>query len=199
MSHAPPESAAEADLRQKARAKLARKAQVDATDHHATQAMGVLYELAAAPRTAADALVILHELQVHQVELELQAEEQLSVRSQLEAALARQTQLYDCAPVGYFTLDAQAHLVELNLTGAQQLGVDREALLGQRLDVLLSPADALTLRALLARIAAGETQAVAQLKLANGCPEARLVCASAQVDPKAGQTLLTFTDLQAMT
>ena len=195
MSHTIPGYLTSAELRTKARAKLGQTPQPDARDAHATEAMGVLYELAAAPDTAADALALLHELQVHQVELELLAEAQVVIRAQLETDLARQKQLYDCAPVGYFTLDAQGHLMELNLTGAQQLGVDREAVLGQRLDDQLSPMDGASLRALLARIAQGDaTQAATHLTLAGGAHGSRRVCASAQVAPQAGQILLTFTN-----
>ena len=195
MSHTIPGYLTGAELRSKAHAKLGRTPQSDARDVHGADAMGVLYELAAAPDTAADALALLHELQVHQVELELLAEAQVSIRAQLEADLTRQKQLYDCAPVGYFTLDAQAHLMELNLTGAQQLGVDREAVLGQRLDALLSPAVGAALRALLARIVqGGALQTATHLTLTGGAHGSHRVCASAQVDVQAGQILLTFTD-----
>lgn len=195
MSHTIPGYLTSAELRSKARSKLGQTAQPDARDAHATEAMGVLYEMAAAPDTAADALALLHELQVHQVELDLLAEAQVAIRAELEADLTRQKQLYDCAPVGYFTLDAQGHLMELNLMGAQQLGVDREALLGQRLDALLSPADGATLRAMLGRIAQGDAlHDAAHLTLAGGAHGSHRICASAQVDVQAGQILLTFTD-----
>jgi len=81
MSHTIPGYLTSAELRTKARAKLGQTAQPDARDAHATEAMGVLYELAAAPDTAADALALLHELQVHQVELELLAEAQVNIRA----------------------------------------------------------------------------------------------------------------------
>ena len=88
----------------------------------ATAAYGVLHELASSPTTAADALALLHELQVHQVELDLQAEELRASRMELEAALRRQIQLYDAAPVGHATIDPSCTLLELNLTGAAMLG-----------------------------------------------------------------------------
>ena len=194
MSHTIPATLHGAALRQKARVKLGQPAQPEACDVQATEALGVLYELAAAPATAADALALLHELQVHQVELELLAEEQLAIRSQLEIDLAHQQQRYDCAPVGYFTLDAHGHVMEVNLTGAQQLGIDREAVLGQRLDALLSAADGAILRTLLARIAQGDCkEAAAHLMLTDGAHGSRQVCASVQVAPESGQVLLTFT------
>jgi PAS domain-containing protein len=124
-------------------------------DKGACAALSVLHELASAPETAADALALLHELQVHQVELDLQAEELRTSRAELEAALNRHIQLYDCAPVSCFTVDRHTRLFEVNLTGAQQLGVDREALLGQTLDSFLRPGSASALHKLLADLDQG--------------------------------------------
>lgn len=76
-----------------------------------------------------DALV--HELQVHQIELEMQNEELRRLQLDLEASRARYFDLYDLAPVGYLTL-SQAGLVErANLIGGTMLGVSRAALLNQ--------------------------------------------------------------------
>ncbi len=68
-------------------------------------ALRVLYDLASSPSTAPDALALLHELQVHQVEVDLQDEELRRSRAEMESSLNRQVQLYDYAPVGCFTLD----------------------------------------------------------------------------------------------
>ena len=56
-------------------------------------------------RTAADAERLLQELEVHQIELELQNAELRESRDELEAALDRYTDLYDFAPVSYFSID----------------------------------------------------------------------------------------------
>ena len=85
---------------------------------------------AAAPDrgTEADALRLQHELQVHQIELELQNAELERSRDELEAALERYTDLYDFAPVGYFTLDRDGGIFSANLTGADLLNVPRARL-----------------------------------------------------------------------
>ncbi|MDB6128046.1 MAG: histidine kinase [Verrucomicrobia bacterium] len=73
----------------------------------------------------------LHELQVHKVELEIQNEELRSSRAEVEAGLARYTDLYDFAPVGYFTLRGDGLISQVNLTGARLLGMERSRLNGR--------------------------------------------------------------------
>lgn len=87
---------------------------------------------AAAEDTVAnvDAVALLHELQVHQTELEMQNEELLHARSEAEDALFRYTDLYDFAPIGYFTVDASGSILEVNLAGAELLGAPRAELVG---------------------------------------------------------------------
>ena len=130
-------------LRSRAVAHLkGRDAQVDAST-----ALGVLYDLASSPSTAPDALALLHELQVHQVEVDLQDEELRRSRAELETSLNRQVQLYDYAPVGYLTVDCSAMLRELNRTGATLLGCERDFLRGRSLESFLTPESVSTLRA----------------------------------------------------
>ncbi len=70
----------------------------------------------------------LHELQVHQIELEMQNEELLSVQADLESARARYFDLYDLAPVGYFTISEKGLIQEANLTAARLLGIGKQLL-----------------------------------------------------------------------
>ncbi len=73
---------------------------------------------------------LVHELQVHQVELELQNRELREAQSALESSRNRFQDLYDFAPVAYFTFDLRGCVVEANLTGATLVGRDRQHLLG---------------------------------------------------------------------
>lgn len=77
-----------------------------------------------------DARALVHELQVHQIELEMQNEELVRARAEAEDALERYTDLYDFAPIGYFTLDHRNTIVESNLAGAELLGETRSQLVG---------------------------------------------------------------------
>lgn len=90
----------------------------------------------------ADAQRVLHDLQVHQIELELQNEELRHAQEALEASRARYFDLYDLAPVGYFTLDEDGLILEANLTGATMLGVARGALVKQPLSRFVVSEDA---------------------------------------------------------
>ena len=71
----------------------------------------------------------LHELRVHQIELELQNEELLRVQAELESARARYFDLYDLAPIGYFTISEKGLIQEANLTAARLLGIGKQLLI----------------------------------------------------------------------
>lgn len=91
--------------------------------------------------SAAAAQEAIHALQVHQIELELQNEELRRAQEALELARARYFDLYDLAPVSYFTISKDGRILEVNLTGAQLLGVSREALAKQPLSLFILPED----------------------------------------------------------
>jgi PAS domain S-box-containing protein len=90
------------------------------------------------PSAEQDARRMVHELQVHQIELELQNEELTQARETLERQLEKYSDLYNFAPVGYFTLDRDGTICEANLTGSKLLGVERSRLVGGRLHSFLS-------------------------------------------------------------
>jgi len=81
---------------------------------------------------------LLHELQVHQIELEMQNEELRQANETTEAALKKYTMLYDFAPMGYFTLDADGGICELNFTGAEMLKDKRFALVNSNFKLFIS-------------------------------------------------------------
>ena len=85
-----------------------------------------------------DVKKLLHELQVHQIELEMQNEELLQAYQTAEAALKKYTMLYDLAPMGYFTLDSKGSICELNFTGADMLGERRIRLINRNFKLYVS-------------------------------------------------------------
>ena len=80
---------------------------------------------------------LLHELQVHQIELEMQNE----ALRQSQLILEEYLDLYEFAPVGYLTLSASGLISAINLTGATMLGADRKNLLNHRFDRFVAAAD----------------------------------------------------------
>ena len=84
---------------------------------------------------------LLHELRVHQIELEMQNEELRRAQEALEASQARYFDLYDMAPVGYVTLSEQGLILEANLASATLFGVARGALVKQPLSRFILPED----------------------------------------------------------
>jgi PAS domain-containing protein len=177
-----------ADLRMSALERLTGQAGSHETRQNSSGALRVLYELASSPSTAASALALLHELQVHQVELDLQDEELRRTCAELEATLLRRMQIYDFAPFGFFTVDRSTVLRELNLTGAGMLGSERDHLLGRVLDSFLTPHSAHALHTMLTRLSTGTQREFGALELVAG----RSVNASVNRDPDGQNFLVAF-------
>ena len=89
---------------------------------------------------SANAIALVHELQVHQIELEMQNEELKRARLE-EEAQEKYSDLYDFAPIGLFTLDEQGRILELNLSGARLLGVERRNLSKKSFRRFVAPKD----------------------------------------------------------
>jgi PAS domain-containing protein len=89
-------------------------------------------------RTTEETARLLHEPEVHQIELEMQNEELEWVRAQTEALLAQYTDLYDSVPVGYFTLARDGTILAINLAGAGFVGIARAKVVNRRLAAFIA-------------------------------------------------------------
>jgi signal transduction histidine kinase len=135
---------------------------------------GNRWSAALVPKSDADAKRLLHELQVHQIELEMQNTELRQARDQLEEALDNYTDLYDFAPSGYFTLAATGAIVQANLTGATLVGIERSRLVGQSFGRLVAAGFRPAFSAFLEQVFAGQTKQSGDFELA--CPGQPLRC-----------------------
>jgi PAS domain-containing protein len=182
-------------LRGRAASRLTGAAAGKGAPARAADALTVLHALASKPETAADALTLLHELQVHQVELDLQAQEMLESRAELESALRRQIELYDFQPLGCFTIDAQMVVHELNQTGAEMLGLGRDEAFGVPLDRFFGVESARRLRSGVLECESGARSGSYRLTLCPPSGSEMSVVARVAKDPAAGQYLVSLVDL----
>ncbi len=97
----------------------------------------------AVPRGEGDAEMrrLVHELQVHQIELEMQNDELRASRAEVEAVLQRYTELFDFAPIGYFRVLGDGRIREVNFAGAHLLGAPRAHVVGRPFEVFVSDRD----------------------------------------------------------
>lgn len=117
-------------------------------------------------KTVSDPRRLQHELEVHKIELELQNHELRAAQNETAAALARYTDLFDFAPVGYFNLSADGSILLVNLTGAKLTGIERVRLPGCRLGLLVVAEDRKNFSDFLDRVFASGIRQSCELRLA---------------------------------
>lgn len=144
LSKANPSTSSGRDLRQRAELELSER-------KHKTGSLS---------KTEEDTQRLIHELQVHQIELEIQNEEMVQSRVELEESIQQYTELYDFAPTGYFTLARDGTISKVNLAGAKLLGVERVKLIQKRLGAFVAAQSLKTWNAFLDQVfASGKTEA----------------------------------------
>jgi diguanylate cyclase (GGDEF)-like protein/PAS domain S-box-containing protein len=99
-----------------------------------------------------EATSLLKDLQIHQIELEMQNEELREAQSKVEKSRNRYSDLYDVAPLAYFTFDYGGVVLEVNLTGAAQLGMERQRIIGKPFTLYVAQEDQIRFRAYLAAV-----------------------------------------------
>lgn len=180
------------DLRERAQSRLSAQPLKQGIGEGTSAALSVLHKLASSPETAEQALALLHEIQVHQVEIDMQADELRSTLAGSEAALDRQIEYHDAMPVMCCNIDMSGRLLEINQTGALWLGLDRQALLGQSIHTFLPPEGK---HDLIARMSAlHEKQAITnwETSLLDHARTPLPVQAALGVDPLSGRYILVL-------
>ncbi len=156
------------------------------------QALTLLHGLASAPATASDALKLLHELQVHQVELDLQHEQAEQDHRELAEDLSSYTALFDLAPFAYLTLDPEGLVIAANRSAADWLapaGGDGKACVGRRIEDLLAPECRAALRDMLGALRKGASRQTCAVQARCGGAGAHAVATARQA---GGQVLMAF-------
>jgi PAS domain S-box-containing protein len=119
------------------------------------------------PRASDAGQELVHELQVHKIELEMQNEELILSRAKMETSLERYSELYDFAPVGYFTFAPDAKILQVNLAGARLLGMERAQLVNRPFGLFVSESDRPAFNAFLTNAFESQTQESCELALRN--------------------------------
>ncbi|MCE8423484.1 MAG: PAS domain-containing protein [Candidatus Methanoperedens sp.] len=117
--------------------------------------------------SSGDAQSLIHELEVHQIELEMQNEELRTAQKELEDARNRYSDLYDFAPVGYFTFDENGLILEVNLRGANKLGRERGNLIKKPFSLYVAPEHKDAFYSHLREVFDTETQTTCELRLVD--------------------------------
>ena len=120
------------------------------------------------PRNQAETLRVLHELQIHQIELEMQNAELRQARDEAERALEMYSDLYDFAPVGYLTFDRDGLISSANLTVAKLLGMERSRLTGRRFSSFLGANASSNFITFIDRVFASQSKETCEVALQSG-------------------------------
>ena len=120
---------------------------------------------AQAPETNAEIQRLVHELEVHQIELEMQNDELLQARMQLESTLNMYVELYAFAPAGYFTLTRDGKIRHCNLTGAKLMGMGLNELKGRRFNIFISPESRPTFNTFLDKVFTSQNKEMCEVAL----------------------------------
>jgi len=143
----------------------------------------------------ADAHRLIHELHVHQIELQMQNEELQRVQAELQNGMTRLTDLYEFAPVGYITLDSQGVLRDVNLTGSRMMGLERTRLIGRRFAHVLAVESRSAFDLFLAQAFKSRNKEIHETVLCPEGAEALAVELAATVPDNAQECLLVATDI----
>lgn len=155
-----------------------------------TDALSLLHKLASSPASAGDALKLLHELQVHQVELDIQHEQLEASERELTEELIHSARLYDFAPVSYFSVTPEGRINRVNVAGAEMLEEDRAELIGRHIDDFLAPESRPVLEKLAAKVRDGGLYETCEVHTTAGAA----LHVKAGLIPGESSILLVFVD-----
>jgi PAS domain S-box-containing protein len=112
-----------------------------------------------------DVRALCHELEVHQVELEMQNEELRRVQAELAASEEKYRDLYEFAPIGYLTLEGSGRILEANVAAASILGVERAYLVNNLFQVYLADGSSLEFKSFCRCVMDSDVKQTAELRL----------------------------------
>lgn len=147
------------------------------------------------PRTEMDSQRLLHELEVHQIELEMQNAELRLARDEADLVKEKYADLYDFAPVGYFTILADGSIRMVNLAGAALVGMERSRLVGRSFEMLVSPALRPAFSTFIERVFASHAAPSIDSELLHKGQPDRIVTINVKLSPDGQECSMSVTDI----
>jgi len=145
---------------------------------------------------------LVHDLEVHQIELEMQNRQLRETEAQLQGSMQRYLELYDLAPIAYLTLDVEGRIQEANLTAATLFGKERGQLLGKPVISFVALSHRAQLRGHIQRCFSQRETLSVELELSGSRKPSQPVSAtSVSVLDDAGRVVgcrMTLTDISAL-
>jgi signal transduction histidine kinase len=138
---------------------------------------------------------LLHELEVHQIELEMQNEELSLAKEEADIATQKYIELYDFAPSGYFTLSQKGNIIGLNLRGANMLGNERLHLINKRFCLFLSEDKKPVFNLFLSKVFENKVKESCEIILSTNSDLSMDVLLKGIVSEKSGQCFITAIDI----
>jgi len=138
---------------------------------------------------------LFHELQVHQIEFEMQNSELDRMRDAAQQSLERYTDLYDCAPVGYLTLDRAGAVLAANLTGADILGFRRSRLLGRPFGLFVAVKDRGAFAGFLQSVFTSQSEEACEVTLLTQDNQPLIVQLEARADASGQECRIALIDM----
>ena len=139
-----------------------------------------------------DPLRLIHELEVHQIELEMQNEELVQAKAELESTLSQYAELYAFASVGYFTLTRDGTIRRANLTGAKLMGTGLSELIRRRFALFVSPESRITFSTFLDEVFTSGSKKICEVAVQKDGSDPLWVQIDAIVDSSGGQDELCY-------
>jgi signal transduction histidine kinase len=142
-----------------------------------------------------DTLKLNHELEVHQIELEMQNEELMHARSTALEAAEKYIGLYDFAPSGLFTLSREGKILELNLRGSQMLGKERSLLKNSMFEYFISENTKTIFKLFLCNVFNGKVNESCEVSLSIKANLPVIVHINGSTNENGEQCLMTAIDI----
>jgi signal transduction histidine kinase len=142
-----------------------------------------------------DTLKLIHELEVHQIELEIQKDELRNAWAKSEISTDKFTELYEFAPIGYFTLSKEGEIIELNHRGAEMLDKERQRCKNSRFGFFISDNNKPIFNLFLAKVFNSKTKESCEVTLSSDRNSPMCVQLTGIVTKNERQCLLIAVDI----